>query len=85
MNDNGPHQRPGDDTGGSAAVTYKVVSALVIAKDIDGRLQHHYLGSVIRWLNDKQRTHFLKMGLVVELADGRLDAAEEHVGAQATT
>ncbi|MEB3062481.1 hypothetical protein [[Mycobacterium] zoologicum] len=61
-----PPQRPGDSTGGSAA-TYEVVAALVVAKDIDGRLQHCYRGSIIKWLNDKQRAHFLRMGLVAEL------------------
>lgn len=68
MAGHGSDERPGDGTGGSGA-TYEVVAALVVAKDIDGKLQHCYRGSIIKWLNDKQRAHFLRLGLVVELAD----------------
>lgn len=46
---------------------YRVVAPLVIAKDQTGKLHHAYRGSLLAWLNDEQRAHFLRKGLVEEL------------------
>lgn len=46
---------------------YRVVCPLVIAKDQAGKLHHAYKGSMLAWLNDEQREHFLRKGLVEEL------------------
>lgn len=51
-------------------MSYKVTSALVVAKDQVGKLHHCYHGAVIQWLSDEQAAHFLRHGLVV-----RTDAA----------
>lgn len=48
---------------------YRVICPLVIAKDQAGRLHHAYKGSVLGWLNDEQREHFLRKGLVEEIPD----------------
>jgi hypothetical protein len=51
---------------------------LLIVKDETGQLHHHYnqsiggsigFGLVIDYLNDEQKTHFLRMGLVEEVVD----------------
>lgn len=46
---------------------YRVLCPLVIAKDQTGKLHHAYRGSMLAWLNDEQRTHFLNKGLIEEL------------------
>lgn len=57
----------------AVATGYRVVAPLVIAKDQTGRLHHCYRGAWIPWLDDVQRGHFLRHGLVEEL--GSPDAA----------
>ncbi|UVO12817.1 hypothetical protein NM962_01210 [Mycobacterium sp. SVM_VP21] len=52
---------------------YEVVAPMVNAADQDGRLHPYYAGSIIRWLNDKQRSHFVRHGLVVALGDHDVD------------
>jgi cytochrome c oxidase cbb3-type subunit II len=55
---------------------YRSLAALLIVKDQGGTLWHHYQGAgssgrhrgpYIEWLNDEQRAHFLRMGLVEEI------------------
>lgn len=48
-------------------MAYKVTAALVVAKDQAGRLHHSYQGSTLHYLNDEQREHFLRHGLVEEI------------------
>jgi cytochrome c oxidase cbb3-type subunit II len=62
--------------------TYRMVPRvqLIIVEDQQGILWHHYnvpaapahsaartRGPVIEWLNEKQRAHFLRLGLVTEI------------------
>ncbi|MGH6683971.1 MAG: hypothetical protein ACRECA_08650 [Pseudolabrys sp.] len=64
---------------GEWAPKFRVVGALVIAKDQAGRLRHCYRGSLLGWLNPEQEQHFLAKKLVerVEDADApKLPAAE---------
>lgn len=49
---------------------YRVVAPLVVVKDQTGKLHHAYKGSQLAWLNDEQRDHFLRKGLVEELDSG---------------
>ncbi|KLO31587.1 hypothetical protein ABW16_01775 [Mycolicibacter heraklionensis] len=58
---------------------YEVVAPMVNAADPDGRLQPYYAGSVIRWLNDVQRAHFVRLGLVVPLGDHDADGLRDDV------
>jgi hypothetical protein len=59
---------------------YKVKAELVVAKDREGKLRHHYrnadhigapinYGSVIPWLSDEQAEHFLRLGLVERIPE----------------
>lgn len=48
-------------------MAYKTIAPLVNAFDPSGRLLPFYGGSVIPWLNDAQRDHFLALGLVEEV------------------
>ncbi len=48
-------------------MSFKVVAPLVLARDSEGKVHHHYAGSVIAWLPDDQRAHFLELGLVVDV------------------
>jgi len=50
-------------------VSYRVTAALVVAKDQLGFNRHCYFGATILWLNDEQRAHFLRKGLVVEIEE----------------
>lgn len=56
---------------------YEVVAPMVNAADPDGRLQPYYAGAIIRWLNDKQRKHFLRHRLVVPLGDHDADGLRD--------
>ena len=55
---------------------------LVIAKDQQGHLNYHYHGGgtgssrgpYIPWLNDEQRAHFLRKGVVIEIAESDVPA-----------
>jgi hypothetical protein len=49
-------------------MAYLVTAPLVYAKDETGRVHHCYQGAVIPRLNDQQREHFLRLGLVEEIA-----------------
>jgi cytochrome c oxidase cbb3-type subunit II len=51
---------------------FRVTAALVCAKGYDGRLTHCYRGTLLDWLNDEQREHFLRMGLVEEITEADL-------------
>ena len=46
---------------------WRVVAALVVAASVDGRLHHCYGGDTLDGLNDEQREHFLRLGLVEEI------------------
>lgn len=61
---------------------WKVVAPLVIAKDQTGKLHHAYCGSLLGWLNDEQREHFLRRGLVEEIpaVDATPMPSSEQVG-----
>src|SRR5580693_4937874 len=48
---------------------YQVTCALVQPKDKDGRIHAHYYGSVIGWLNDKERANYLRNNLVREICN----------------
>jgi hypothetical protein len=48
---------------------YRVTSACVVAKDQTGRLHHFYHGDWIPWLNEEQRRHWLRLGLVEEIVE----------------
>lgn len=48
---------------------YRVLAPLVVAADPEGRNHHYRDGAVIRWLNDRQRAHFLRRGLVQEVGE----------------
>jgi hypothetical protein len=54
---------------------YQVTCALVQPKDKEGRIHAHYYGSVIGWLNEKERANYLRNNLVREIA-GTPEAAE---------
>ena len=62
---------------------YKVTAALVIAADVQGKLTHRYRDAWIPWLNDVQRAHFLRHGLVVELQAGEATPSPEPATAPA--
>lgn len=47
---------------------YTVTAPLVVARDGAGRLHHSYRGAFIPTLNEVQRAHFLRHGLVREVA-----------------
>ena len=47
---------------------YLVTAPLVIPKDQSGRRHHHYQGSFLHWLSDEERDHFLRKGLIEEVA-----------------
>jgi hypothetical protein len=66
---------------------YRVKGALVVAKDETGKLHHRYHGSWIPWLNDEQRAHFLRHGLVEEIHDDPegAEGAETPAGKPAKT
>ena len=64
---------------------YRVTAALVIAKDQTGRLHHIYYGDWIPWLNDEQRGHFLRLGLVEEIEEVQSAAVVEQHPAPAAT
>lgn len=50
-------------------MSYVVDAPLVLARDQEGKVHHHYEGSTISWLSDEQRRHFLDLGLVSESGD----------------
>jgi cytochrome c oxidase cbb3-type subunit II len=60
------------------AYRMKPTVPLLVVKDETGRLHHHYnqaisgsvsYGSIIPYLNNEQREHFLRLGLVEEITD----------------
>jgi hypothetical protein len=57
------------DAPGEFAPRYRVTAPLVIAKDQGGRLHYCYQGTLLGWLNDEQRGHFLRKGLIEEIGD----------------
>jgi hypothetical protein len=65
---------------------YQVTCALVQPKDKDGRIHAHYYGSVIGWLNDKERANYLRNNLVreVEAAEPKPEPTLE-VASEATS
>jgi hypothetical protein len=71
--------------GGLMSRGYRVTAALVIAKDQTGRLHNIYYGDWIPWLNDEQRGHFLRLGLVEEIEEVQSAAAVEQHPAPAAT
>lgn len=46
---------------------YRVIAPLLIIKDEAGRNHHTYHGGVAHYLNDEQKAHFLRLGLVEEV------------------
>ena len=57
---------------GAFVPRYRVKAALVCAKGQDGLRQHCYKGDLLDWLNDEERTHYLRKGLVVDVAEADL-------------
>lgn len=55
---------------------WRVVAALVVAASVDGRLHHCYGGDTLDGLNDEQREHFLRLGLVEEIHEAPAAPAE---------
>ena len=63
---------------------YRLKVALLVVRDEHGKLWHHYQspgpgasrGPYIPWLNDEQREHFLRKGLVEEIVDGAAPVVE---------
>lgn len=53
---------------------WRVTAPLIIAKGCDARLRHCYQGDVLDWLDDEQRDHFLRMGLVARINAAPQDA-----------
>jgi hypothetical protein len=49
------------------ATTYAVTAPLLIIKDQAGKNHHTYFGGIVHYLNDEQKAHFLRLGLVKEL------------------
>ena len=54
---------------------YQVIAPMVNPKDREGRVHAHYYGSVIGWLNEKERANYLRHNLVREVG-GSPEAAE---------
>ena len=63
------------------------VVAFVIAKGLDGRLRHAYIGALLDWLSDEQAAHFLRLGLVARIDADPQDAtaAAAHLPSQSTS
>ena len=51
---------------------WRVTGALVIVKNRTGRLVHCYRGELLDYLNDEQRDHFLRKGLIEEVSESDL-------------
>lgn len=67
-------------TDGVFVPRYRITSPLVIAKGLDGLNRHCYQGDVLGYLNDEQREHFLRLGLVERIgadAQGTITAAAD--------
>lgn len=56
---------------------YRVTAALVVVKDRTGRLRHCYRGELLDYLNDEQRTHFLRHKLVEPISEAGLGASPQ--------
>lgn len=48
-------------------MTYRVTAPLVLARDKEGKVHERYESSVIDWLDDDQKRHFLEAKLVEEI------------------
>jgi hypothetical protein len=46
---------------------FKVTAPLVVVRDQNGRNHHTYRGGYVPFLDDEQRPHFLRHGLVEEI------------------
>lgn len=49
-------------------MSYRVVAAVVLAKDRQGLIRYQYEGAIVPWLSPEQAKHFLAEGLVEEIA-----------------
>jgi hypothetical protein len=58
-----------DETTEGFPMAYQVTAPLVVAKDQGGHNRHYYYGSVLHYLNEIQKAHFLRKGLVREIPD----------------
>ena len=54
----------------ATATKFLVTAPLVIARAQDGKMHHAYYGTVLHFLDDEQREHFLRKGLVEEIKPG---------------
>jgi hypothetical protein len=52
------------NTAGEYVPHYRVIAPCVIVKGQDGRLEYCYGGDTLDWLDDVQKAHFLRLGLV---------------------
>jgi|GEM_PF-5122907 len=65
-------------------MAYKLLAACLYAKDANGKLHQHLpgggpgatRGTIIPWLNDQQRAHFLRLKLVEEIGPDHPLAAQ---------
>jgi hypothetical protein len=57
------------NTTGEYVPHYRVIAPCVIVKCQDGRLEYCFSDDTCDWLNDQQKAHFLRLGLVVEIPD----------------
>jgi cytochrome c oxidase cbb3-type subunit II len=46
-----------------------VTAPLLFVRDQRRRLHQAYAGKIVQWLDDEQREHFLRLGLVEQVAD----------------
>lgn len=46
---------------------WRVVASLIVAKGVDGRLQHCYGGDVLDGLSPEQAAHFCRLGMVQKI------------------
>ncbi len=61
----------GPPTPGEFVGLFRVTGALIVAKGFDGRLRHAYRGDTLNWLNDEQRAHCLRKGLIEEIGESQ--------------
>lgn len=54
---------------------YLVKAPLLVVKDQTGLMRHKYQGAVVPFLDDEQREHFLRHGLVEEVSDSDVKAS----------
>ncbi|AEL98170.1 head-tail connector protein [Mycobacterium phage BigNuz] len=56
---------------------YRVLAALVCARDQGGRTHHRYYGEIIEWLPADQAKHLLELGMVEKLGAAAEPATDD--------